>query len=170
MQEFSLIRTQNNIKTLKIKLCWQGGGNEMRWKKYIQDGSWRRKLWEWKTHYCLGQQCDLVLLVVVVLNFGGLSFDIQLLRAMNGYRITYNHLDARYDALDEALDIQLASMHTYEWQCRIFRFTSISECVSNLETLCWNRSATYWPFAGRLLLLSVPLAWLIFLIMSVTPS
>jgi len=55
-----------------------------------------------------------VLLVVVVLNFGGLSFDIQLLRAMNGYRITYNHLDARYDALDEALDIQLASMHTYE--------------------------------------------------------
>ena len=50
---------------------------------------------EWKSHYCLGQQCDLVLLVVVVLNFGGPPFDIQLLRAMDGYRIAYSHFDMR---------------------------------------------------------------------------
>ena len=50
---------------------------------------------EWKSHYCLCQQCDLVLLVVVVLNFGGLAFDIQLLRAIDGFRITYSHLDVR---------------------------------------------------------------------------
>jgi hypothetical protein len=146
------------------------GDSEVRWKNDIQDGSWRRRLWEWKSPYCLGQRCDLVLVVLVVLNFRGLPFDTQLLRRLDGYIFKYNHLDVWYDVLDKALDIQKASMYTCKWHCRIFRFTSIPECVSNLETSCWSGSSTFWHSVGRLLFLSVPLAWLIFLIMSVIYS